>query len=257
MPRPIGRAGLASGSPESWHGPPGRRRRSATRRRQGRRDRRGALLAGLPLLAQQCSGRASRSRAGRSPPRLRLRSHPDPLAGPAIVEAFPNLTPRSLVLGLLRRPGLEQHPRLSGCVAGRAEVRPRRRDRAPADDHRIRGLILFLTSRRSQVTPSALAIGMTTGLLFGVVMRGGNPRARPRCHESVLPGRRPIRWWRWPGSLVGGPGRAAVLAAWRGRGPGGAKLPRNVRIGQGIAAGVLANGIPRSSSPRSAPARSR
>ena len=29
----------------------------------------------------------------------------------------------------------------------------------------------------------------------------------------------------------------------RGRGPGGAALPPGVRIGQGIAAGVLANGI--------------
>ena len=43
--------------------------------------------------------------------------------------------------------------------------------------------------------------------------------------------------------LFGGPAAAAALAAWRGRGPGGAALPRNVRIGQGIAAGVLANGI--------------
>jgi hypothetical protein len=42
--------------------------------------------------------------------------------------------------------------------------------------------------------------------------------------------------------LIGGPAAAAVLAARRGRGPGGAALPRNVRIGQGIAAGVLANG---------------
>jgi hypothetical protein len=43
--------------------------------------------------------------------------------------------------------------------------------------------------------------------------------------------------------LFGGPAAAGALAAWRGRGPGGAALPRNVRIGQGIAAGVLANGI--------------
>ncbi len=42
--------------------------------------------------------------------------------------------------------------------------------------------------------------------------------------------------------LIGGPAAAAVLAAWRGRGPAGGALPRNVRIGQGIAAGVLANG---------------
>jgi len=40
----------------------------------------------------------------------------------------------------------------------------------------------------------------------------------------------------------GGPAAAAALAAWRGRGPGGTALPRNVRFGQGIAAGVLANG---------------
>ena len=41
--------------------------------------------------------------------------------------------------------------------------------------------------------------------------------------------------------LIGGPAAAAVLATRGGRGRGAA-MPRNVRIGQGIAAGVLANG---------------
>ena len=43
--------------------------------------------------------------------------------------------------------------------------------------------------------------------------------------------------------LVGGPAVAAALASRRCREPGGAKPSHGARIGQGIAAGVLANGI--------------
>jgi hypothetical protein len=107
------------------------------------------------------------------------------------------------------------------------------------------GVILFLTSRRSQVTRSTLTIATTTGLLFGVVMYAVAPLGLSHdASDPWLPGSKadPLVALAWI-LLLGGPAAAAVLVAWRGRGPGGAALPRNVRIGQGIAAGVLANGI--------------
>jgi len=103
---------------------------------------------------------------------------------------------------------------------------------------------LFLTSRRSQVTRGTLAIGTGTGLLFGVVMYAVAPLGLSNdATDPWLPGSKadPLVALAWI-LLIGGPAAAAALAARRGRGPGGAALPRNVRIGQGIAAGVLANG---------------
>jgi hypothetical protein len=106
------------------------------------------------------------------------------------------------------------------------------------------GVILFLTSRRSRVTQGTLAIGAGTGLLFGVVMYAVAPLGLTNnATDPWLPGSTadPLVALAWV-LLFGGPAVAAVLAVWRGRAPGGAALPRNVRIGQGIAAGVLANG---------------
>ena len=106
------------------------------------------------------------------------------------------------------------------------------------------GVILFLTSRRSRVARGTLAIGAGTGLLFGVVMYAVAPLGLTNeATDPWLPGSKadPLVALAWI-LLIGGPAAAAVLATWRGRGPGGAALPRNVRIGQGIAAGVLANG---------------
>jgi hypothetical protein len=86
---------------------------------------------------------------------------------------------------------------------------------------------------------------MTTGLLFGVVMYAVAPLGLDHgvATDPWLPGSAadPLVALAWI-LLAGGPAAAAVLAARRARGPGGAVLPRNVRIGQGIAAGVLANG---------------
>ena len=107
------------------------------------------------------------------------------------------------------------------------------------------GVILFLTSRRSQVTRTTLAIGTGMGLLFGVVMYTVAPLGLTNdVTDPWLPGSTadPLVALAWI-LLIGGPAAAAALAACRGRGPGGAALPRNVRFGQGIAAGVLANGI--------------
>jgi hypothetical protein len=206
------------------------------------------LLAGLPLLARRFFGPPSPSRAGRS---LRVFCCAAILAllpGLTIVEAFANLTPAQpaylytycVAQGWSNTQGCSGVPgRSSGGPPWAGEIALLLMTIAYA------GVILFLTSRRSQVTRSALAIGMTTGLLFGVVMYAVAPLGLNHdVTNPWLPGSTadPLVALAWI-LLVGGPATAAVLAAWRGRGPGGAKLPRNVRVGQGIAAGVLANGI--------------
>jgi hypothetical protein len=107
------------------------------------------------------------------------------------------------------------------------------------------GVTLFLTSRRSLVTRGTLAIGTGTGLLFGVVMYAVDPLGLNKWATNPwLPGSDadPLVALAWI-LLLGGPAAAAVLAGQRCRGPDGARPPHNVRIGQGIAAGVLANGI--------------
>ena len=107
------------------------------------------------------------------------------------------------------------------------------------------GVTLFLTSRRPQVTRGTLAIGTGTGLLFGVVMFAVDPLGLSNVTTNPwLPGSTadPLVALAWI-LLFGGPAAAAVLAGRRCRGPDGARLPYNARIGQGIAAGVLASGL--------------
>ena len=104
------------------------------------------------------------------------------------------------------------------------------------------GVTLFLTSRRSQVTRSTLAIG--TGLLFGVVMYAVDQLGLSKAATNPrLPGSTagPLVALAWI-LLFGGPAAAAVLAGRRCRGPDGSRPPGHARIGQGVAAGVLANG---------------
>ena len=106
------------------------------------------------------------------------------------------------------------------------------------------GVTLFLTSRRSQVARSTLAIGTGIGLLFGGVMYAVDPLGLQKWATNPwLPGSKadPLVALAWI-LLFGGPAAAAVLAARRCRDPGGARPPHNIRIGQAIAAGVLANG---------------
>ena len=199
------------------------------------------LLAGLPLLVRRFFGPPSPSRAGRS---LRIFCCAAILAllpGLAIVEAFANLTPAQPAYQRISCP-------FQGCgaVPGRSTGGP-----PWAGEIALMlmtaaylGVILFLTSRRSQVTRSTLAIGAGTGLLFGMVMYVVAPLGLSNdATDPWLPGSKadPLVALAWI-LLFGGPAAAAVLAARRGRGPGCAALPRNVRIGQGIAAGVLANG---------------
>jgi len=206
------------------------------------------ILAGLPLLARRFFGPATPGRAGRS---LRVFSCAAILAllpAFAIVEAFANLVPAQpayryifcIAQGWSNAQGC-------GAVPGTSTGGPPWAGEIPLILMTIAylGVILFLTSRRSQVTRSTLAIGTGTGLLFGVVMYAVAPLGLSNgATDPWLPGSTadPLVALAWI-LLFGGPAAAAALAARRGRGPGGAALPHGVRIGQGIAAGVLANGI--------------
>ena len=220
------------------------------------------LLAGLPLLARRFFGPATPSRAGRS---LRVFSCAAILAlmpAFAIVEAFANLTRRSP-----RTSTSSASPR-AGATSRAAAAAPGRSTGGPPWPGEIAlllmtiaylGVILFLTSRRSQVTRSTLAIGTGTGLLFGVVMYAVAPLGLTTtppirgCRD-----RRPIRWWRWPGSCcsAGRPppprwprGAAAVPAAPR--------CPAASGSARASPPGCWRTGPPRCSPPRSVPARSR
>jgi hypothetical protein len=206
------------------------------------------LLAGLPLLARRFFGAPTPSRAGRS---LRVFSCAAILAllpAFAIVEAFANLVPAQpayryvfcIAQGWSNAQGC-------GAVPGTSTGGPPWAGEIPLIlmTSAYLGVILFLTSRRSQVTGSTLAIGTGTGLAFGMVMYAVAPLGITNgATDPWLPGSTadPLVALAWI-LLFGGPVVAAVLAAWRGRGPGGAALPSSIRIGQGIAAGVLANGI--------------
>ena len=199
------------------------------------------LLAGLPLLARRFFGPATPSRAGRF---LRVFSCAAILAlmpAFAIVEAFAELTPKQPAYQRIACP-------FQGCgaVPGNSTGGPPWAGEIPLILMTIAylGVILFLTSQRSQVTRGTLAIGAGTGLLFSVVMYAVAPLGLTNdATDPWLPGSKadPLVALAWI-LLFGGPAAAAALAARRGRAPGGAALPRNVRIGQGIAAGVLANG---------------
>jgi hypothetical protein len=165
----------------------------------------------------------------------------------AIVEAFANLTPTRPAYRYVFCTA-QGWSNVQGCgaVLGKSTGGPPWAGEIPLIlmTAAYLGVILFLTSRRSQVTQGTLAIGTGTGLLFGVVMYAVAPLGLTNdASDPWLPGSKadPLVALAWI-LLFGGPAAAAALAAWRGPGPGGAALPRNVRIGRGIAAGVLANG---------------
>jgi len=199
------------------------------------------LLAGLPLLARRFFGPATASRTGRS---LRVFCCAAVLAfmpALAVVEAFANLTPAQPAY---RRIFADLQG--SGGVPGQSSGGP------PWAGEIVFllltvgyvGVILFLTSRRAQVTRSTLAIGTGAGLLFGAVMYAVAPLGLGKdATDPWLPGSAvdPLVVLAWI-LLFGGPAAAALLASRRCRRPDGTRPPYTVRIGQGIAAGVLANG---------------
>jgi hypothetical protein len=195
------------------------------------------LLAGLPLLARRFFGPASSSWAGRF---LRVFWYAAVLAfmpAFAIVEAFAHMTPRQ-----------EAYRHVWGAPQGV----PGTSTGGPGWAGEIELLlliacyglaILWLTSRRARVTRSTLAIGTSTGLLFGLVMYLVAPlgltidSTDPLLSGSQVDALVAVAWI----LLFGGPAAAALLASRRCRGPAGAKPPSSIRISQGIAAGVLAN----------------
>ena len=203
------------------------------------------LLAVLPLLSLRLFGLAGPSRLARAMRVLYC------AAVLALVPAFTFLMVRNmrgadaacLPAHLLWPPGLRRgraRPVQRGSdLAGR--------DPGPAGDHRIRGRrpVPDLAARRAR-SCSTLAIAAGTGLLFGVVMFAVDPLGLSnRATNPWLPGSTadPLVVLAWI-LLFGGPWPVAVaLTGWRCRGPDGVRLPYTVRVGQGVAAGVLANGI--------------
>jgi len=201
------------------------------------------LVAVLPLLARRLFGPASPGRLARF---LRV------LCCAAVLA----LLPASTILLVLNMKAPTQPAYLNAFCGGQgcAGVVPGRSSGGPTWQGEILvmllvigyvGVTLFLTSRRARLSRSTLAIGVGTGLLFGVVMFAVDPLGLDNnATNPWLPGSTadPLVVLAWI-LLIGGPAAAAVLAGRRCRGPDGARPPYNVRVGQGIAAGLLANGL--------------
>jgi hypothetical protein len=205
------------------------------------------LLAGLPLLARRFFGPPSAGLAGRF---LRVFCCVAVLAfmsALAIVEAFANLTPaRPAYRYIFCTAQGWSNTQSCGGVPGTSTGGPPWAGEIVFMLMTIGyvGVILFLTSRRSRVTRSTLAIGTSAGLSLGVVMYAVSPLGLNNyATDPWLPGSEvdPLVALAWI-LLVGGPAVVAVLASRRCRELDGAKPSYHVRIGQGIAAGVLATG---------------
>ena len=249
IPRRLGRAGLfvAAASAAAWAAWP---QPTTGHLAEGRFNAIATVLlvvAVLPLLARRFFGPASPSRVARA---LRV------LCGAAVLALVP-----AFVILLVSSRLVPTRPayRLVWCIAqGWSNTQgcggvPGRSSGGPTWQAEILimllitgyvGLTLFLTSRRAQIARSTLAIGVGTGWLFGLVMFAVDPLGFDKWATNPwLPGSDvdPLVVLAWI-LLFGGPAAAAVLAGRRCRGPDGARPPHNVRIGQGIAAGVLANG---------------
>ena len=201
------------------------------------------VLAVLPLLSRRFCGPASPGRMGRT---LRVLCYAAILA---LVPAFTFL--------LVRNRLAPAQPAYQNIMCGAAPcvgLVPGRSSGGPTWQAEIlvmllivgyAGVTLFLTSRRARLTRSTLAVGTGTGLLFGVVMYAVDPLGFEHVATNPwLPGSAadPLVVLAWI-LLIGGPAAAAVLASRRCRGPDGTRPPYNVRIGQAVAAGVLANGL--------------
>ena len=199
------------------------------------------LLAGLPLLARRFFGPVSDSRAARF---LRVGGYAAILAlmpAFAVVAPFPFTVPQSGVdLRIFYASG---NPRsdLPGTSSG-----------GPPWQGEILLLLLtagyvaallWVTSRRSRVAPATLAAGTGVGIVFGLVMYSVAPLGLGKdATNPWLPGSQidPLVALAWI-LLFGGPVAAAGVAGWRYRGPGRSHPSADARIGQSVAAGVLAN----------------
>jgi len=205
------------------------------------------VVAGLPLLSRRFFGPASPNRLARSLRVLCCAAVLALLPACAILLVFNRLVPTRPAYRLIWCIG-QGWSNTQGCggVPGRSSGGPTWQAEILVMLLIIGyiGVTLFLTSRRSQVTRSTLAIGVGTGLLFGAVMFAVDPLGlQKRATDPWLPGSTadPLVALAWV-LLFGGPAVAAVLAARQCRGSDGTGPRHNVRIAQGIAAGVLANG---------------
>jgi len=197
------------------------------------------LLIALPLLARRLFGPASRSRAGRA---LRVFCCAAILAlipARVIVEVFAELTPRQD--DYLRVYNLFNGTGVPGASSGGPPW--------PVEIMIVLiiagyvAILLWLTSQRSQLSPSTLAVGTGTGLLLGLVMYAVAPLGLGLdATNPWLPGSDvdPLVALAWL-LLLAGPVAAAVLAARCCRDADGSVPLAGTMIRQGIAAGVLAN----------------
>jgi len=200
------------------------------------------LLAGLPLLARRFFGPVGDGRIARS---LRVVGYAAILAlmpARAVVGPYPLTVPhRGPDLRVFIAAGNSTHG-MPGTSAG-----------GPPWPGEIFFLVLtacyvvtllWVTSRRSSVTPATLAAGTGVGLLFGLVMFSvaplglGSYASNPWLRGSQADPLVVLAWI----LLFGGPVAAAVLAArWHCRRPGRSIELARARIGQGFVAGVVAN----------------
>jgi hypothetical protein len=197
-----------------------------------------ALLAGLPMVARRLFWPASPSRAGRV---LRVFCYAAILAlipARVIVEVFAELTPRQD--SYLRVYNLYNFTGVPGTSSG-----------GPPWPGEIVILLiiacyvtvlLWLTSQRSRLSRSTLAIGTGTGLLLGLVMYAVAPLGLSLYATNPwLPGSDvdPLVALAWL-VLLAGPVAAAGLAGRYSHNADGSVPFASVAIRQGIAAGTLA-----------------
>jgi hypothetical protein len=197
------------------------------------------LLAGLPPLARRIFGPASASRAGRAARVLCCAAILALIPARVLVEFFADLTPRQD--DYLRVYNIYNGTGIPGTSSG-----------GPPWPGEIMILLviagyvtalLWLTSQRAQLSRSTLAIGLGAGLPLGLVMYAVAPLGLGLAATNPwLPGSDvdPLVALAWL-LLLGGPAAAAVLAARSCRDADGAVPYPSAAIGQGIAAGVLAN----------------
>jgi hypothetical protein len=200
------------------------------------------LLAGLPLFARRFFGPVSDSRTARF---LRVGGYAAILAlmpARAVVGPYPLTVPqRDPDLRVFIASGNSTHG-MPGTSAG-----------GPPWPGEIFFLVLtacyvvillWVTSRRSSVTPATLAVGTGAGIMFGLVMYSVAPLGLGSYASNPwLPGSQvdPLVVLAWI-LLFGGPAAAGMLAALRYcRRPGRSIELARARIGQGFVAGVLAN----------------